>query len=236
MLVMITKAGVPNNKIFVGEASYGRSFRMAKEGCWGPTCGFTGSRTQSTANPGRCTNTRGYLAYAEIKEIISAGGNVRTFHDGDSNTDVLLYNGDYVGYMTPTTKDTRRTDWREFNFAGTIDWAVDLQEFSEEHLTNTDRPKSGQGCISGHDMTLETAEMCEFACEYGFCPSSLCICDEKGKLKGLPAERKDVKGSAWDWLHLDMNRLCAFSCRYDNCPHEVCTDGIIQQGEDEDED
>ncbi|KID97061.1 glycoside hydrolase family 18 protein, partial [Metarhizium majus ARSEF 297] len=235
MLVRITKAGVPNNRIFVGEASYGRSFRMAKEGCWGPMCGFTGSRTQSTANPGRCTNTRGYLAYAETKEIISAGGNVRTFHDGDSNTDVLLYNGDYVGYMTPTTKDTRRTDWRKLNFAGTIDWAVDLREFSEDDLTNTDRPKSGQGCISGHDMTLETAEMCEFACEYGFCPSSLCICDEKGKLKGLPAERRDVKGSAWDWFHLDMNRLCAFSCRYDNCPREVCSDGLTQQDEDEDE-
>lgn len=209
---------------------------MAKEGCWGPTCRFTGSRTQSTANPGRCTNTRGYLAYAEIKEIIRAGANVKKFHDGDSNTDVLLYNGDYVGYMTPTTKDTRRTDWRKLNFAGTIDWAVDLQKFSEDEKTNTDRPQSGQGCISGHDMTLETVEMCEFACEYGFCPSSLCICDENGKLKGLPAERKDVMGSAWDSSHLDMNRLCAFSCRYGSCPPEVCSDGLTQQDEDEDED
>ncbi len=32
----VTKAGVPNNKIFVGEASYGRSFHMAVDGCWGP--------------------------------------------------------------------------------------------------------------------------------------------------------------------------------------------------------
>ncbi|KAL1841513.1 hypothetical protein VTJ49DRAFT_7004 [Mycothermus thermophilus] len=42
-LSIITKAGVPNNKIFVGEASYGRSFRMAQAGCWGPTCDFTGT-------------------------------------------------------------------------------------------------------------------------------------------------------------------------------------------------
>ncbi|KAG8420071.1 hypothetical protein J3459_011430 [Metarhizium acridum] len=167
---------------------------MAKEGCWGPTCDFTGSRTDSTANPGRCTNTRGYLAYAEIKEVKRAGVNVKTFHDDDSNTDVLLYNADHVGYTTPTTKDTRRTDWRKLNFAGTIDWTVDLQKFSEDEMTNTDQPISGQACVSGHDVTLETAEMCEFACEHDFCPPFLCICDEKGKLKGLPAEKKDVEG------------------------------------------
>jgi GH18 family chitinase len=32
-LAMITKAGVPGNKIIVGVTSYGRSFKMAKEGC-----------------------------------------------------------------------------------------------------------------------------------------------------------------------------------------------------------
>lgn len=32
------------------------------------------------------------MANAEINEIIKSGGG-RQFHDGDSNTDVLLYNG-----------------------------------------------------------------------------------------------------------------------------------------------
>jgi hypothetical protein len=32
--------------------------------------------------------------------------------------------------MTPTTKDRRRKSWRLYGFAGTIDWAVDLQSFS----------------------------------------------------------------------------------------------------------
>ncbi|KHO00990.1 glycoside hydrolase family 18 protein [Metarhizium album ARSEF 1941] len=235
-LVMITKAGVPNNKIFVGEASYGRSFRMAKDGCWGPMCDFTGSRAESNASPGRCTKTAGYLAYAEINEIIKAGGDVQTFHDGGSNTDVLLYNGDYVSYTTPTTRETRRTDWEKLNFAGTIDWAVDLQRFSADDMSSIDRPQSGQGCVSGRDLSLETAEMCEFACEYGFCPASLCSCVERGKLRDLPPEKKDVKGSAWDSFDLDMNRLCAFSCKYDKCPEDVCSNGVQQQDEDEDDD
>ncbi|KAM5349053.1 hypothetical protein ACJ41O_008876 [Fusarium nematophilum] len=91
-LSMITKAGVPNNKIFVGEASYGRSFHMAKDGCWKPTCEFTGSRTESDAKPGRCTKTGGYLAYAEIMEIRGRNGDkVEAFYDQDSKADVMLY-------------------------------------------------------------------------------------------------------------------------------------------------
>lgn len=94
-LAMIAKAGMPNNKSFVGEASYGRSFHMAEDGCWGPMCDFTGSRLSSDAAPGRCTNTSGYVSYAELTEVIEReGDNARTFHDGESNTDILLYKGE----------------------------------------------------------------------------------------------------------------------------------------------
>lgn len=84
---------MPNNKIFVGEASYGRSFHMARDGCWGPLCEFTGSRTKSDAKPGRCTKTGGYLAYAEIIEILKRGDGARTFFDANSNSDIMLYKG-----------------------------------------------------------------------------------------------------------------------------------------------
>ncbi|KAL1959296.1 hypothetical protein VTO42DRAFT_2483 [Malbranchea cinnamomea] len=143
---MITKTGVFNNKIFVGEASYGRSFHMAEDGCWGPMCEFTGSRTHSDAQPGRCTKTAGYLAYAEINEIIKAADGYNAFHDNATNTDVMLYKGDYISYMTPTTKETRRVDWKNLNFAGTID----LQYFSADDMDAL-RPPSGEGCVAGQD-------------------------------------------------------------------------------------
>jgi GH18 family chitinase len=58
-LAMVTKAGVKSNKVVVGIASYGRSFQMEKSGCAGPDCKFTGSSSQSDAEPGKCTKTGG---------------------------------------------------------------------------------------------------------------------------------------------------------------------------------
>ncbi|KAJ4157870.1 hypothetical protein NW754_009520 [Fusarium falciforme] len=92
-LSMITKAGVDNNKVFVGESSYGRSFHMAKDGCYGPMCEFTGSRTKSDAKPGRCTKTSGYLANAEINEILLSGKMSKAFYDKNSQSNVILYEG-----------------------------------------------------------------------------------------------------------------------------------------------
>jgi hypothetical protein len=58
-------------------------------------CDFTGTKTRSDAAPGRCTKTSGYLALAEIIEIIkrSPGGTFQTYYDVASQTDVLLYKG-----------------------------------------------------------------------------------------------------------------------------------------------
>lgn len=221
-LSMITKAGVANNKIFVGEASYGRTFRMATDGCWGPMCDFTGSRTQSDAKPGRCTKTGGYLAYAEIAEIQSSGQSIRMFHDDDSSSDIMLYEGDYVSYMTPEKKDQRREKWKGLNFAGTIDWAVDLQFFGDEDIDKTpDRPTDGTACIAGEDVTTRTGDLCEFSCYYGFCPESMCQCTERGD---FPAKEnvKDGEYRAIDDVDVAVNQLCNFACKRDFCPARIC--------------
>lgn len=44
---------------------------------------------------GRCTKTGGYLANAEINEIIIRGDGAQMFHDDNSNTDVMLCEGEY---------------------------------------------------------------------------------------------------------------------------------------------
>ncbi|RYO82101.1 hypothetical protein DL762_006788 [Monosporascus cannonballus] len=136
-LAMITKAGVPGNKIVVGVTSYGRSFAMEQPGCWGPSCKFTGTRLESQATPGRCTGTAGYIADAEINEIIRGGSGAKRqsrvvthFLDPGSNSDILVYdNNQWVGYMSEKTKQIRSTLYASLGMAGTTDWASDLQEF-----------------------------------------------------------------------------------------------------------
>ncbi|KAF7555882.1 hypothetical protein G7Z17_g1807 [Cylindrodendrum hubeiense] len=240
-LSMITKAGVPNNKVFVGEASYGRSFHMAQNNCWKPDCEFTGSRTKSDASPGRCTKTGGYLAFAEIMELLRKGSSgIRAFHDEDSESDIVLYKGDYISYMTPKTKDARRATWKGLNFAGSIDWAVDLQKFTGTDFDKSvERPQSGQGCVQGDDDTENTGSLCEYTCNYGFCPESLCTCTAEGNLNKLPPEDKSKKAVAYDGEDVDLNRLCRFACRYNHCPEDICTttiDNPNQEDQDEEKD
>lgn len=132
--------------------------------------------------------------------------------------------GDYVSYMTATTKETRRNDWKALNFAGTVDWAVDLQEFSNaDKMTIPNRPASGNGCVSGEDRSENTGDLCSFTCTLGFCPETLCRCISQGDLEPLP---QAVGGAddvmARDEFDVDTNRLCRFSCKYGYCPGDIC--------------
>lgn len=213
---------------------------MAQAGCWGPMCEFTGSRDQSDATPGRCTKTAGYIANAEINELIRQGA--QSIYDGTSDTDVVLYNGDYVAYMTPTTQDRRRGSWKGLNFAGTVNWAVDLQAFTSDDMDNAsdDRGKAGsEGCIAGDDLTVDTGDLCEFTCDLGFCPESLCYCTERGILDPLPAVKNASANDvviAWNEQGIDINKMCKFACTYGYCPDDVCTTPLETMVDDDSDD
>ncbi|KAL4997043.1 hypothetical protein BDV10DRAFT_186556 [Aspergillus recurvatus] len=88
-LSMITMAGVPSNKIIVGLASYGRSFRMIEAGCTGPMCKYVGP--DSGAAKGECTNTAGYIADAEICRISDEDATAETYYDNSSDSNILVY-------------------------------------------------------------------------------------------------------------------------------------------------
>lgn len=129
---MITKAGVPAHKVLLGVATYGRSFKMAQEGCDGPTCLFLGDRDNSPAKKGRCTDTAGYLANAEIFEQRDKGV-TRRWTDATARSSYIVYEGtEWVAYMDDNNRQWRENQAMRLNFGGTIEWAVDLQEFLDD--------------------------------------------------------------------------------------------------------
>ncbi|KAF4927131.1 Killer toxin subunits alpha/beta [Colletotrichum viniferum] len=105
-LTMITKAGVPSNKVLVGVSSYGRSFQMVDPSCTGPNWG--------------------YIANAELSEI---GG--RTWTDAESNSKIMVDGDLWVSYMDNDLKESRTQLYKRYNMGGTIDWAVDLVKFHD---------------------------------------------------------------------------------------------------------
>lgn len=126
---MITKAGMPTGKVVMGSAVYGRSFKMTEAGCTGPMCTFVGK--ESGAARGRCTGEAGYIALAEIDEILDQNPTAKTWYDEESDSDILGYNEtEWVAYMTEDTRWTRALKYMVlYNFAGVSEWAVDLKKF-----------------------------------------------------------------------------------------------------------
>ncbi|KAI0968045.1 glycosyl hydrolases family 18-domain-containing protein [Xylaria arbuscula] len=132
-LSLITKAGVPSNKVVVGVTSYGRSFQMTTPGCTTETCTFTGAAGESEAKPGRCTGTAGILSDAEIREILSDSSRVTTSYvDASSNKNILVYDEvQWVGYMDQETLATRTGLYKSLKMGGTTNWAIDQESFMD---------------------------------------------------------------------------------------------------------
>ncbi|KAH6688599.1 hypothetical protein F5X68DRAFT_168527 [Plectosphaerella plurivora] len=180
-LAMVTKAGASTDKVIVGVTSYGRSFRMANPSCTGPMCRFTGPA--SGARPGRCTGTPGYLADAEIREILRVDPTARTFLDYNTMSNVLTYGSDWVAYMDGPNKAYRESFWRDFGFGGTTDWAIDL----DAPLEPSTAPPS-----SPPPTTLPGIRFEEMTCSHELANDG----------NAAPQDRwKTLKaGNAWDWV------------------------------------
>ncbi|KAL4920724.1 glycoside hydrolase superfamily [Aspergillus aurantiobrunneus] len=121
----VTKAGVPRNVIAVGVASYGRAFGMTDADCTGPECRFEGPQT--AAIPGACTGTPGILAIAEIEALMIEGDINKVYYDPGSDSNILVYNDtQWVAFMSQSTMRRRVEYYRNLNFGGYANWAIDL--------------------------------------------------------------------------------------------------------------
>ncbi|KAK4119786.1 glycoside hydrolase family 18 protein [Parathielavia appendiculata] len=152
--------------------------------------------------------TETYNMLAVVPKAGVPNNKIFVFHDHSCNVDVLLWRGDYISYLTPTTKETRRAAWRRRNFAVTIDWALDLQAFGPEDFeVPADRPAAGEeGCVGGDSPDLNAYDLCRVT----------------GPTVPLPAVVSTADFIAWD-DSVDYQRHCKFACKYGFCPPDTCT-------------
>ncbi|KAH7013067.1 hypothetical protein EDB80DRAFT_680131 [Ilyonectria destructans] len=167
--------------------------------------------------------------------------------------------------MTPKTKDWRRADWKELNFVGSIDWAVDLQEFTSTDLTprrtglnpETD-PNRDYWNLTYHitdDLTISgtasrpAARNPVWTKSQGSGRRPLRIFLKPWVLSQIPVrlgcdwsaeetpicERQERRDSLRP-LDVDLNRLCKFGCKYGYCPDDVCTSVAADSATSSDDD
>ncbi|RDK38944.1 hypothetical protein M752DRAFT_307004 [Aspergillus phoenicis ATCC 13157] len=221
-LAMITKAGVPGAKVIVGVTSYGRSFKMADPNCWGPDCLYTGDRLNSDAKKGKCTITAGYLAGAEIGEIMKDSSRVvKSYVDTTSNSDILIYDNDeWVGYMSADTKRARTTLYSAWGLGGTSDWASDLQTYHDVPKPATSWANFIQLAKAGEDPKIDQTRN-------GNWTSYNCADDNVANLFYFtPSQRwkNMVTDTAWDdivriWNETDRGRNLTFMQSVESTTH-----------------
>ena len=79
---------------------------------------------------------------------------------------------------------------------------------------------SEQVCTAGSGIGNST-EICQFTCEYGYCPIDTCYCTALGAGKEKPnATKADGRPRNGDD---SFNGLCSFGCYYGYCPKDICT-------------
>ncbi|RKU46597.1 hypothetical protein DL546_006064 [Coniochaeta pulveracea] len=63
--------------------------------------------------------------------------------------------------------------------------------------------------------------LCDYSCNFGFCPSNICTCTQTGALNVPPPKIKDTVGSSLDPNFNDWG-LCDFACPRGYCPEGSC--------------
>ncbi|KAL4958708.1 uncharacterized protein BDV14DRAFT_194358 [Aspergillus stella-maris] len=116
---------VKPHQVALGFGFYGRSFKLSDPSCTSIGCPFSGG-----AHPGICTNTSGYLAYYEIKQILARNRAINVVHDKEAAVKYFTWNTDqWIAY---DDRDTfkQKLEWaNSVGFSGSLIWASDLDSY-----------------------------------------------------------------------------------------------------------
>ncbi|KAM0425395.1 hypothetical protein ACHAPT_009452 [Fusarium lateritium] len=90
-------------------------------------------------------------------------------------------------------------------------------------VTTTD-PGNGQACIKGTVADGQSGNylgLCEYTCNYNYCPSAQCKCTAYGSPISPPATN-GREGCPADGLDGSYKGLCSYTCNHGYCPPGAC--------------
>ena len=92
-------------------------------------------------------------------------------------------------------------------------------------LTNPNLCRSLGTCIAGTVAQGETGNylgLCNFCCNYGYCPPGPCVCTSHGSPVSPPPET-GTPGCPVAGEGQGYDGLCSFACDHGYCPPTACT-------------
>ncbi|XP_071953623.1 probable chitinase 10 isoform X2 [Antedon mediterranea] len=128
-------AGTPRNKLVIGLATYGRSFKLRSS-----SKTSLGSAANGGGDQGQHTREAGFLSYYEICQMISSGGTSVDSPSAESPSIAAPYaykGNQWVGYHNQDSFRTILQYIKSEGLAGAMVWSLDLDDFS------------GRGCGQG---------------------------------------------------------------------------------------
>jgi chitinase len=160
----------------------------------------------ATAAQGECTLTSGYISNYEISQIIAnPAKNAQQYSDGVGG-DILVYDStQWVSWLTPATYANRLSDITGMNFAGTSDWAIDLNSAGDG--AGNSGPGSGQVLIGTEIYTQATPTVnCQPPCTFIFPPWTMSTSATISQAPTTPTVRNE-----WPLVITDGNGITSTS-------------------------
>lgn len=127
VLRLVSKAGLDVGKIYVGIASYARSFEVSTSGCYEIGCTFTGP--SSGATPGEYTDVPGILSFDDISYIQANDQVNDIYNDTESQCTIMLYNNNQWAAWS-SDNNQRAQEFAEYGFAGTSLWVSNYEAYT----------------------------------------------------------------------------------------------------------
>ncbi|XP_053499243.1 acidic mammalian chitinase isoform X1 [Ictalurus furcatus] len=113
--------GAPVEKLRMGFATYGRTFQLSS------TASGLGAPTSGPASAGTYTREAGFWSYYEICSFLQ-GTSIQWIQD--QKVPYATKGGQWVGFDTTESFNTKVTYLKDNNFGGGFVWALDLDDFT----------------------------------------------------------------------------------------------------------